>query len=384
MPQHGFKNNRKRYISGVIMEIIFISAFVVLFLLVILVLVKLYSGKTADLSPQMIDLKNQLTELKTKQLESQQASLAWQQQLFLDSQKQLGTQLNQMMALMGQNLDSAQSNITKQLNNSNQIIGDIHVKLGTLETTAKNMQDIGKNISSLQNLLQAPKLRGNLGEYLLEELLKQIFPGANYEMKYNFKNGTQVDAVIKLGDGIVPVDSKFPLESFQRLVDADNDENKKLHKREFLSSVKKRIDEIADKYINPAEKTFDFAMMYIPAENIFYETIINDSLTSKNYELLNYTISRQVIPVSPNSFYAYLMALAFGLKGFKIEQEAKTIRGELSQVQDKLAKFFVEYNQVGKHISNAQGKFTDSVKSAEKLNDQINRITDQKTELISD
>ena len=370
------------------MEIIVLLALAILILLLLLllifVLVKLRSGNTADISPQLIDLKNELNELKTKQLENQTASLSQQQRLLVDTQNQLGTQLTQMMSRMDQNLNLTQGNITKQLDNSNRIFSDIHTKLGTLETTAKNIQDIGKNISSLQDILQAPKLRGNLGEYLLEELLKQIFPAANYEMKYNFKNGTQVDAVIKLGDGIVPVDSKFPLESFQRFVDADNEEGKKQHKREFISSVKKRIDEIAGKYINPAEQTFDFAMMYIPAENVFYETIINDTLTNKDYELLNYAMSKHVIPVSPNSFYAYLMALAFGLKGFRIEQEAKTILGELSQVQDKFGKFIEDYRLVGKHISNAQKNYNDSEKKAEKLNDQINRITGEKQELIGD
>ncbi|MDR1870244.1 MAG: DNA recombination protein RmuC [Treponema sp.] len=364
------------------MDIITLIAFAALFLLAILILVKLYSGKAADLTPQMLDLKNELNELKTKQLESQQLSLTSQQKLLLDTQNQLGSQLQQMMTLMNQNLNSAQSNIAKQLDNSSKIIGDIHTKLGTLETTAKNIQDIGKDISSLQNILQAPKLRGNLGEYLLEELLKQIFPTANYETQYQFKNGTKVDAIIKLGGYIVPVDSKFPLESFQRLVAADNEDNKKTYKKEFISSVKKRIDEISDRYINPAEGTFDFAIMYIPAENVFYETIINDSLTNKDYELLNYAMDKHVIPVSPNSFYAYLMALVFGLKGLKIEQEAKTILGELSQIQDRFGKFFADYGLVGKHIGNAMGKFNDSAKSAEKLNDQIGRITGQKTELI--
>jgi len=366
------------------MDYIILAGFAILFLLVIIILFKLRSGGKTDLSPQLIDLKNGLTELKTKQLESQQASLTQQQKLLLETQNQLGSQLSQMITMMGQNLSSTQNNITKQLDNSNRIIGDIHTKLGTLETTAKNIQDIGKDISSLQDILQAPKLRGNLGEYLLEELLRQIFPGANYEIKYSFKNGTQVDAIIKLGDGIVPVDSKFPLESFQRLINADNEENKKQFRKEFIFSVKKRIDEIAAKYINPAENTFDFAMMYIPAENVFYETIINDSLTNKDYELLNYAMSRHVIPVSPNSFYAYLMALVYGLKGFRIEQEAKTILGELSLVQDKFDKFFSEYSLVGKHLSNAIGKYNDSEKRAEKLNDQINRITGQKQELIGD
>jgi DNA recombination protein RmuC len=356
-------------------------AFAVLLLLVVLILVKLFSAKPQDLTPQLLDLKNELNELKTKQLESQQTSLTSQQKILLDVQNQLGSQLHQMMTIMNQNLNSSQSNITKQLDNSSRIIGDIQTKLGVLETTAKNIQDIGNNISSLQDILQAPKLRGNLGEYLLEELLKQIFPGANYAMKHSFKNGTQVDAIIKLGGYIVPVDSKFPLESYQRFVEAENNEDKKTFKKEFISSVKKRIDETS-KYINPAEGTFDFAMMYIPAENIFYEAIINDSFTNKEYEILNYAMSKQVIPVSPNSFYAYLMALVFGLKGLKIEQEAKTILGELAQIQDKFGKFFTDYSLVGKHISSAISKFNDSEKRAEKLNEQLGRITGQKNDLI--
>jgi len=364
------------------MDILTLGAFAVLFLLVILILVKLYSSKQTDYSAQMLDLKNQISELKTKQLESQQASLTSQQKLLMDTQANLNNQLQQMMTAMNNNLSSTQSNITKQLSSSNQIIGDIHSKLGNLETTAKNMQDIGKDISSLQNLLKAPTFRGNLGEYLLEELLKQIFPAKNYETQYPFKNGTKVDAIIKLGDNIVPVDSKFPLESFQRFINADNDENKKTFKKEFISSVKKRIDEIAVKYINAAERTFDFALMYIPAENVFYESIINDSFTNKEYEILNYAMEKHVIPVSPNSFYAYLMAIAFGLNGLKIEQDAKIILGELSQIQNRFGKFYEEYNVVGKHLNSAIGKYNETTKTAEKLNDQINKVTEQKTQLI--
>ncbi|MCL2265293.1 MAG: DNA recombination protein RmuC [Treponema sp.] len=363
------------------MDFLTLGAFTVLFLLVILILVKLYSSKQVDNTAQIIDLRNQLDDLKTKQLESQQASLTSQQKLLTDTQNVLNNQLQQMSNIMNQRLNDAQNSITKQLSGSNQIIGDIHNKLGTLETTAKNIQDIGKNISSLQDILQAPKLRGNLGEYLLEELLKQIFPGANYETKYSFKNGTQVDAAIKLGGYIVPVDSKFPLESYQRFIETDDEENKKTFKKEFIASVKKRIDETS-KYINPAEGTFDFAMMYIPAENVFYEAVINDSFTNKEYELLNYAMAKHVIPVSPNSFYAYLMALVFGLKGLKIEQEAKTILGEISQIQDRFGKFYADYSLVGRHINNALGKFNDSAKGAEKLNDRINGITGQKTELL--
>jgi DNA recombination protein RmuC len=182
------------------MDIVALCAFAVLFLLVILILIKLYSAKTTDLTPQMLDLKNELNELKTKQLENQQAF---------------------------------QGNITRQLDNSSRTIGEIHTKLGALETQTKHIQEIGKDISSFKDILQSPKLRGNFGEYMLENLLEQIIP-ANYEPKYNFKNGTQVDAIIKLGSKIVPVDSKFPLDSFKRLVSAGSEEDKKSIKKNLF------------------------------------------------------------------------------------------------------------------------------------------------------
>jgi DNA recombination protein RmuC len=330
----------------------------------------------------LLDLKNEIVELKTKQMESQLEAQTKQQELLNQNQQNITAQLSSIMKIVNDNLNKSQQNINSQLNNTGAVIGEIQKKLGTLEVTAKNIQDIGKDISSLQSILQSPKLRGNLGEYLLEDLLKQIFPSNNYEMKYSFKNGTQVDAVIKLGEGIVPIDSKFPLESFQRLISTNNENEKKIFKKEFIKSVKDRIDEIADKYINQNEGTFDFAMMYIPAENVFYETIINDSLTTKDYEIFNYAIQKHIIPVSPNSFYAYLMALVYGLRGFKIEQEAKMIIGELGKVQNAFQGFYSDFTLIGKHISNASGSYDKSLKRAEKFNDKIGQISGIKTDLI--
>lgn len=362
-------------------EILVVLAIIIVFLLVIL-LIKQFSNKTADIEPQMLDLRNRIDDLKTKQLESQTRSLSQQQNLLINTQAEIRKQLSQIMRNVGDTLSSSQGNINNQLKTSNEVIGEIQKKLGSLEATTKNIQDISKDISSLQEILQSPKLRGNLGEYLLEELLKDILPPQNYAMKYSFKNGTQVDAVIKLGEGMVPIDSKFPLESFQRLINAETDEDKKIFKKEFVGTVKKRIDEIVSKYINPAENTFEFAMMYIPAENVFYETIINDSLTNKEYELFNYAIKNHVIPVSPNSFYAYLMAIGYGLKGFKIEQQAKTIIGELSRVQDSFNKFYTDFTMLGKHIGNAESKYTDLTKKADKINDQVTKITGIKYDLL--
>ncbi len=362
-----------------IFDIALISSIVVLIVLVIILLVKNSKKDEDTISPQFLELKKELEDMKIKQLESQNKALYEQQQLFQATQQNLNNQLNNIMT----GVNNSQSNITNSLRQSNSVIQDIQKKLGTLEATTQNIQEIGKDISSLQEILQAPKLRGNLGEYLLEELLKDILPRDNFEIQYSFKDNTKVDAIIKLGDGIVPVDSKFPLESFQRLISADNDADKKKFKKEFTTSVKARIDEIANKYIKPSEGTFEFGMMYIPAENVFYEIIITDSLSDKQYEILNYAISKHVIPVSPNTFYAYLMAIVYGLKGFKIEQEAKTIIKQLSAVQTSFGNFYNDFQTLGNHLSRAESKYNDLNRSADKLNDKVNQITGAQFELTT-
>lgn len=352
---------------------IIINVSIGILIFIIFIKIVLFNNNPA----QLMDLKNQIHELKTRQLEAQNQSLLEQQRLFAQTQKVL----NEQLQMVNNNLNASQTSINSQLSHANQVINEVFGKVGMLEATALNIQAIGKDIASLQDILQAPKLRGNLGEYLLEDLLRQIFPADNFEIKYSFENGTQVDAIIKIGSHIVPIDAKFPLESFQRLAVSENDEDKKRAKKEFITSVKRRIDEIAGKYINPAEGTFDFAMMYVPAENIFYETIINDSITEKEYEIFNYAVSRHVIPVSPNSFYAYLMAIVYGLKGFKIEQQARQIVNQLTSLQNNFADFYKEFTIIGRHLDNASGKFKECQKKAERFHDKVAEITGLKVDL---
>jgi len=352
----------------------------VLVLLVVLIFIQ-SRPRDAALNQQVMDLKNQLLEMKTAQMESQHQALGRQTELFQGAQKIMSEQLDAITRTVNENLTRTQGNITTQLSQTGNVVGEIQKKLGALEETTRHIKDIGKDIASLQDILRAPKLRGNLGEFLLEDLLQQVFPAGNYTMKYTFKNNVQVDAVIRLGDWVIPVDAKFPLEAFQRLLAAPDEESRKKNKKEFIKSVKVRIDEIADKYIRPDESTFDFALMYIPAENVFYETMISDTLTEKNYEIFNYAMSRHVIPVSPNSFYAYLMAIAFGLKGLKIEQQTKEILKNLGKVQDSFVHFYADFSLLGKHISNASGKYYEASRKADKFHERLTNFTGIPAEL---
>ena len=259
-------------------------------------------------------------------------------------------------------------------NRSHSPLSEIQQKLGSLEAAATQMQEMGKEVSSLKSILHAPKLRGNFGEYLLYNLLKDTLPPKNFAVQYQFSDGSAVDAIIRLGKNIIPVDSKFPLESFERYLTSTDSESKKKAKSEFTRSVKGRIDEISKKYIRPQEGTFDFALMYIPSESVYYEILTND--TQKGYELFDYAMKSRVIPVSPNTFYAYLMAIVYGLKGMKIEEQAESIIKKISGIQKSFTDLTEEIATLGKHLTNAGTKFSEVKEKAEKISGQISNITE--------
>ncbi len=221
-------------------------------------------------------------------------------------------QMDGLLALR-QTLDNANKMIndrlaegTIALDRRMSVISAIENKLGELSAQAKNIEAIGNNIQSLSELLRPPKLRGILGEMLLDNLLGQILPKTMYETQYSLRGGQRVDAIIKLGDRLLPIDSKFPLESFQRLIsDRKKTDQTAASTKEFALAVRKHIDSICAKYVRPDEQTTDFAIMYIPAEDVYYEFISDEANDS-----LQYALSHKVIPSSPGHLYGFLASLA--------------------------------------------------------------------------
>ncbi len=242
--------------------------------------------------------------------------------------------------------------------------------LQAVRHSAMQMLDVGKSISGLQDILRAPKLRGGLGELLLERLLEDILPLANYEFQRRFKNGEIVDAVIDLGVATVPVDAKFPLESFSRMASAETGDQQSKLRREFLRVVRGHVDSVA-KYIRPDEGTFDFALMYIPAENIYYETIVKGELEMDGASLAEYALGKRVVPVSPNSFYAYLQAIALGLRGMHVEREALEILGRLGRLNGDFLRLKDDFRVLGTHLTHAKGKYDEVSQSMERLGDRL-------------
>jgi len=276
----------------------------------------------------------------------------------------ISTQVNERLSQMNQVL-------SQNLGSTVNVFGNVKEQLGRLEATNKQIIDISKDISSLQDLLRAPKFRGAMGETLLENLLSQVLPKEHYSVQYHFKTTDTVDAVIRLGERLVSVDAKFTLENFQKMLETQDEQLKGSFKKKFVQDVKNRIDEVASKYILPQENTYDFALMYIPAENVYYEVIIKE-------DLFSYGLSKKVIPVSPNTFYAYLQVICLGLKGLKVEENAKNILKSLSALEIEVDKFKEDFNILGSHISNANTKYSDSLKHLDKVNDRLINIQDTK------
>lgn len=288
-------------------------------------------------------------------------------------QQQLGQVLgnvNERLKENGEILERTQQNLGERLDNAARVVGSVQKSLGGLEEANRKIYDVGKDIASLQEILRAPKLRGGLGEFFLEDLLAQILPPQHFVIQHAFKSGERVDAVIKLGSSLVPVDSKFPLENFKRMFEAANDDERSRAKRQFVGDVKKHVDAIAGKYILPDEGTYDFALMYIPAENVYYETIIKDDSEGER-NLSQYALSKRVVPVSPNSFYAYLQAIVLGLKGMKVEEHAKEIIQYLSRLRGDFAKFREDFGLLGKHLGHAQTSYQTTEKRLEQFGQRL-------------
>lgn len=283
----------------------------------------------------------------------------------------ISSQVNERLNQMNQSLLEAHKTIGQGLGNATTIFGSVHEKLGKLEETNRQIYEISKDISSLQELLRAPKFRGQMGETLLENLLSQVLPKDHYQVQYRFKTSDAVDAVIKLGERLVPIDAKFSLENFQKMLEAKDEQLKTAFRKKFIQDVKNRVDEIAGKYILPQENTYDFALMYIPAENVYYETIIKE-------DLFGYSMEKKVIPVSPNTFYAYLQVICLGLKGLKIEENAKAILKNLSTLSIEINKFKDDFTTLGGHLANASSKYEDSQKRLDRFQDRLTGIQESK------
>ena len=262
---------------------------------------------------------------------------------------------------------------TKQLNErldrAAAVIRDVGKEVG-------QMSEIGRSMKELQEFLKSPKLRGNIGEQVLKDLIAQMFPKNSFHLQYQFKSGEKVDAAIKTDAGILSIDAKFPMENFQKMVKAENENEKSTFQKEFVRDVKKHIDAIAKKYILPEEGTMDFALMYLPSESVYYEL-------ANTIQIMDYARRSRVYVVSPSTLYAHLQTILLSFEGRKIEARSREVFQLLRALQIDYEKVDENMGVLGKHINNASAQFHNVTTGFSQLGNKL-KTTKQLEETLAE
>jgi DNA recombination protein RmuC len=275
-------------------------------------------------------------------------------------------------------LDKSNDQMVKQYEASAKIIKDVTEKLTELDRTNKQVGDIAVELKTLQNILQNPKQRGGVGEYYLQTVLENVLPPGVFELQYSFKDGEKVDAIINLDKKILPIDSKFSLENYNRLIEENDPKLKESLKLKFKTDIKNRIDETA-KYIRPSENTTDFAFMFIPSEAIYYDLIINKigAANTSSRDLIEYAFrDKKVIIVSPTTFLAYLQTVLQGLRSLTIEQQAKDIQKRVGDLGRHIKSYDVYMQKLGNSLSTTVSHYNTAHKELAKVDKDVVKIAD--------
>lgn len=275
----------------------------------------------------------------------------------LGKSKEPSSDLLEYLRTTNLRLESQGKSFNERLDNAARVISDVQKNIG-------EMNEIGRGMKDLQEFLRSPKLRGNVGEQVLKEMLGQYLPKASFNLQYSFKSGEKVDAAILTSAGIIPVDSKFPMENFRKMIGSNSDAEKRTFEKEFVRDVKAHVDAISRKYILTEEGTIDYALMYVPSESVYYE-IVN------NQDLFDYAGGKRVLPVSPTTFYAYLRAILMSFEGQKIEKEAKQILASLRAIQKDYVKTEESLGVLQKHLNNAYNMMTSVLSTFTQLGQKI-------------
>jgi DNA recombination protein RmuC len=291
-------------------------------------------------------------------------------------------QINELSRTIDGKLTESQKNINEsmryQSTETSRIISEITEKITRLDETNKHVISFTDQLQSLQDILKNPKQRGVLGEYYLETLLKNILPPGSYEMQYGFPDGTIVDAIVRVKDKIIPIDSKFSLENYNRIIEATDKTERDRLEKVFLNDLKNRITETS-KYIQPENGTMDFAFMFIPHEAIYYDLLINKigAITREDTEnLIERAAGKfKVIIVSPTSFLAYLQTVLQGLRALKIEESAKDIIKRVEELGKHLKAYEEYHSKLGNSLSTVVSHYVSSGKEFKKVDKDILRIT---------
>jgi DNA recombination protein RmuC len=291
-------------------------------------------------------------------------------------EERLDRRLSEVHEGFDRRLEGLDGRLLSSQQSAGQTATQIVERLGKLDGTAAQMLQKAADLGRLEQALRPPKARGGVGEMLLANLLRDMLPPDAYRLQHTFRSGERVDAVVRV-DKLVSVDAKFPLDNFERLVNAEGDAERELHEKAFARDVKGHIDAIASKYIRPAEGTFDFAFMYLPSESVYYELVCG-----KTGALSAYALGKRVIPVSPSTFHAYLLMVTQGLRALQIERHAQDVMAFCAQLGKDFERFRGDFEVVGKHIGNAQSKYSEASGRLTRLETTLERATEWEPEQV--
>jgi len=297
-----------------------------------------------------------------------------------DKQPEAILMLQQQLNHISQVLDSKLSESTKaiqlQFGQSAKIIQDVTEKLTRLDETNKQVVSFADQLRSLQDILKNPKQRGVLGEYYLETVLKNVLPPGSYQMQYSFRDGSIVDAVVFVDKRIIPIDAKFSLDNYNRIIEAHDPEAKKRYESAFVNDLKNRIEETS-KYVKPEENTMDFAFMFIPSEAVYYDLLINKVgvVSEDTNSLIYYAGKKKVVIISPTSFLAYLQTVLQGLRNQKISEQAKEVIKEVERLSKHLWMYGEYMKKIGVHLDTTVNAYNKATKEFCKVDKDIVKIT---------
>jgi len=293
-------------------------------------------------------INRRLSDLSEKQKPSNE---------LLEYLKTTNIRLDEQSRQFTQTLQSSTKTLNERLDNAARVISQVQRNIG-------EMSEIGRGMKDLQEFLQSPKLRGNIGEQVLKDLITQMFPKSSFYLQHTFKSGEKVDAAIKTAAGILPIDSKFPMENFQKMSKAERQKEREAFKKVFIRDIKKHISDISKKYILPEEGTMDFALMYMPSESVYYE-VVNES------ELMRLAQRSRVYPVSPTTLYAHLQTILLSFEGQKIETRAREVFSMLRAIQKDYTKVEDNMSTLQRHLNNAYNMMSNVLTSFVQLGQKI-------------
>lgn len=345
----------------------------------------LYKNKAAGGDEKMAVMMERLSNLSLQNEEMRRALDTKLSEAYKTTQDQFGKTAGLMQGVTGQ----ANKMMLEMHAQSQKVISEVSEKLAKLDETNKQVINFSGQLQNLQDILQNPKQRGVLGEYFLEETLKNVLPPGAFEMQYKMgkdKNGIAdliVDAVVFVKDKIIPIDSKFSLENYQKILDTRDASEKEELEKVFRQDLKNRIDETS-KYIKPEMGTMDFAFMFIPSEAIYYDLLINKvgAVKINTRDLIEYAFrDRKVIIVSPTSFLAYLQTVLQGLKAMKIEETAKEIQANVEKLGRHLNSYDEYFHKLGNSLSTTVNHYNSAYKEFKKVDKDVIRITGEESKI---